>query len=100
MIYAKDAKELEERIKNLDDLYENDLNIGFNVNLLQAIPNKSVKVDSQNTLTLEFCSMSLDDLINNNLISPLILITSFSYLRRSLVLLCFAINKTDWLLRI
>ncbi len=67
---AKDDEELEERIKNFDNLYENNLYISRNVNLQQAIPNKSVKEDSQNTFILEHCSMSLEDLINRQLDKP------------------------------
>ena len=86
---------MKKRKKNLDDLYENDLYIGQNVNLLQPIPDKSVKGDSQNTLTLEYCKMSLEDFIKRQLDKPLEIhyIIHLSAQIISAVKFCHEVNK-------
>jgi len=62
--------EKEQKIANLDDLYENDLKIGDNVNLLQANPDSNTKGRGQKTLNLEYCRMTLDDMVKRQLDQP------------------------------
>jgi hypothetical protein len=44
-------------------LYENDLNIGDNVNLLQAYADSNPKDKKQKTLNVEYCRMTIEDLV-------------------------------------
>jgi len=51
-------------------LYENDLNIGDNVNLLQAYADSNPKDKKQKTLNVEYCRMTIEDLVKRQLDKP------------------------------